>query len=65
MAIRPKVGTRVGFSSWGATTTEEKVPPGPWTGEVVAAHAPTYSVKRDADGKVVPMFSRDLHYLED
>lgn len=63
MAIRPKVGVKVGFTSW--RVLDCPPPPMPWTGKVVEVKPPTYWVRRDADGEVVNMFSSDLYYPKD
>lgn len=64
VAIRPKVGAKVGFNTW-MHMNGQPVPPSPWTGEVVKVKPPVYYVKRDADGEVVRIYSSSLYYPKD
>lgn len=65
MGLKPKVGDSMEFTTF-EHSAGEKCPPAPWTGEVVAIEAKvdylpvTYRVKRDADGKIVTLKSRDF-----
>lgn len=69
MAIRPKVGDRVGLNGWQIVNGAQPPPMNQWTGEVVRIERlhycrhNWYHVKRDADGEVVTLLSSEMYRL--
>lgn len=66
MGLRPKVSDKIIFNVF-EHSQGEKVPPSPWTGEVIEVKPKisylraSYLIRRDADSKIVTLFfSRDI-----
>ncbi|MCM0758083.1 hypothetical protein M7775_05765 [Sporomusa sphaeroides DSM 2875] len=64
MAIRPKIGERVGFTGWEMKVGDPNPPEQPWLGVVVninRGRSNWYTIKRDHDGKEFTTWSGSLY----